>query len=378
MFSSHIRILIHKKQLLHNLALLKARHPMLMPVVKADAYGHGVLEVSKILAENGVEHLAVGSVEEGVALRTSGNSGFILALLGALSQNDIALAHEHGIAPLVHSYETLSAIETFFQNGADGMRMPIALKLDTGMSRLGFEPERTEELVQRLQEIQAVEPVLVLSHLAAADEQDLHSITEAQAERFMHGFRILQRSFPHLKTTLLNSPGMLTCPHFPSDLARPGFTLYGGNPLAGTAQEALGADFLPVMEVRVPVLSVHSLKSGGTVSYGCTFRAERPMNVAVIGIGYADGYPRSLSSRGFAEIRGKRAPILGRICMQMTIVDVTDIPFVQPGDPVTILGGNGPESISPAEIGDWAGTIPYELFCTLGGLNRNHRVFLDD
>ena len=177
--------------------------------------------------------------------------------------------------------------------------------------------------------------------------------------------------FPGLKTSLTNSPGLLCWPSYVGDLARPGVTLYGGNPLHGTDRAKLGMGLLPVMEMAAPVLSVHPVVKGATVSYGCLYTAPKDIRAAVVGAGYADGYPRSLSMRGSVLIRGPRAPILGRVCMQMCIVDVTDIPGVEPGDTAYLLGGSGPLAIRPEELAEWWGTISYEVFCALG---RNRRV----
>lgn len=371
MFLSSALITVHLENLRHNLKTLLARHPSLMPVIKADAYGHGVVAVARVLAEEGIRHMAVGSVGEGALLRQEGHTAFLLALMGLARDEDTALAASYDITPLVHNQESLERI--LVQSHLTGRLtpLPIAIKFDTGMSRLGFRISAAAELADYLRTLKEVRPVLVMSHLAASDTPALDTFTHEQARRFHDAAECMKAVFPDIKTSLTNSPGLLCWPSYVGDLARPGVTLYGGNPLHGTDRAKLGMGLLPVMEMAAPVLSVHGVDKGATVSYGCLYTAPKDIRVAVIGAGYADGYPRSLSMRGSVLIRGQRAPILGRVCMQMCIVDVTDIPGVVPGDTAYLLGGPGPQAIRPEELAEWWGTISYEVFCALG---RNRRV----
>ena len=369
MFLSSAIITVHLEN--HNLKTLLARHPSLMPVIKADAYGHGVVAVARVLAEEGIQHMAVGSVGEGALLRQEGHTAFLLALMGLARDEDTALAASYDITPLVHSRESLERI--LAQSHLTGRAKPltVAIKFDTGMSRLGFRVDEAAELADYLRTLKEVRPVLVMSHLAASDTPALDDFTHEQARRFHEATESMKAVFPGLKTSLTNSPGLLCWPSYVGDLARPGVTLYGGNPLHGTDRAKLGMGLLPVMEMAAPVLSVHPVVKGATVSYGCLYTAPKDIRAAVVGAGYADGYPRSLSMRGSVLIRGQRAPILGRVCMQMCIVDVTDIPGVEPGDTAYLLGGSGPLAIRPEELAEWWGTISYEVFCALG---RNRRV----
>lgn len=371
MFLSSAIITVHLENLRHNLKTLLARHPSLMPVIKADAYGHGVVAVARVLAEEGIQHMAVGSVGEGALLRQEGHTAFLLALMGLARDEDTALAASYDITPLVHSRESLERI--LVQSHLTGRAKPltVAIKFDTGMSRLGFRVDEAAELADYLRTLKEVRPVLVMSHLAASDTPALDDFTHEQARRFHEATESMKAVFPGLKTSLTNSPGLLCWPSYVGDLARPGVTLYGGNPLHGTDRAKLGMGLLPVMEMAAPVLSVHPVVKGATVSYGCLYTAPKDIRAAVVGAGYADGYPRSLSMRGSVLIRGQRAPILGRVCMQMCIVDVTDIPGVEPGDTAYLLGGSGPLAIRPEELAEWWGTISYEVFCALG---RNRRV----
>lgn len=371
MFLSSALITIHLENLRHNLRMLLGRHPLLMPVIKADAYGHGVIPVARVLAEEGICHMAVGSVGEGALLRQEGHSAFLLSLLGLAREEDAAMATSYDITPLIHNRDGLKKL--LVQSHLSGRKKPqsVAIKFDTGMSRLGFAVEEAAELADYLRTLPEINPVLVMSHLAASDDPSLDAFTHMQAHRFQQAASAMRAVFPDIKTSLTNSPGLLCWPSYAGDLARPGVTLYGANPLHGTDRARLGTGLLPVMEMTAPVLSVHPLLKGATVSYGCLFQAPADMRVAVIGAGYADGYPRALSMRGSVLIRNRRAPILGRVCMQMCIVDVTHIPNIVPGDTAYLLGGSGPQAIRPEELAEWWGTIPYEVFCALG---RNNRV----
>lgn len=371
MFLSSVLITVHLENLRHNLRLLRMRHPHLMPVIKADAYGHGVIAVAHVLAEEEISWMAVGTVGEGVLLRQEGHTARLLSLLGLSRQEDPVLAATYQIMPLIHSKESLERYITQGYPAGDGNPLPLAIAFDTGMSRLGFYPEDAADLASYLSTLPQVRPVLVVSHLAASDEPQLDEFTKKQITRFQIGAAAFRAVFPNIKTSLANSPGLLTWPDCTGDLARPGMALYGGNPLHGTERAELGAGLMPVMEVTAPLLSVREIPAGTSIGYGCTFKTEKKTRVAVIGAGYADGYPRSLSNRASVLIRGERAQVLGRICMQMCMVDVTTIPEVVPGDMAHLLGGEGVKAIRPEELAQWWGTSPYEIFCSLG---RNRRV----
>ena len=240
MFLSSAIITVHLENLRHNLKTLLARHPSLMPVIKADAYGHGVVAVARVLAEEGIQHMAVGSVGEGALLRQEGHTAFLLALMGLARDEDTALAASYDITPLVHSRESLERI--LAQSHLTGRAKPltVAIKFDTGMSRLGFRVDEAAELADYLRTLKEVRPVLVMSHLAASDTPALDDFTHEQARRFHEATESMKAVFPGLKTSLTNSPGLLCWPSYVGDLASPGVTLYGGNPLHGADRAKLG------------------------------------------------------------------------------------------------------------------------------------------
>lgn len=346
-----------------------------MGVIKADAYGHGLEPVARTLMDAGCRTLAVGSIDEGIYLRRSlaGSDVAIMPLLGVLTEKDAAAAVAHALVPCIGSAEQAAFVSRAWSGPSP---LPVAVKVETGMSRLGFRAHETREFIDALRSFANLRPSLLLSHLAAADDPDKEDSVAAQVERFLDAYAGLREYWPDIAVSLANSAGYLAqdalLAALPSHIGRPGFAVYGGNPFAGTSRESLGSPLLPVMEVAAPVMGVHSLAPGRTVSYGCTFTATEEMRVAVIGAGYADGFSRGLSGKGHVSIRGRRCSILGRVCMQMHIVDVTHVPEASYGDAAFILGGEGDGIITMADISrDW-GTIPYEVFCLLG---KNLRAY---
>ena len=209
--------------------------------------------------------------------------------------------------------------------------------------------------------------------LATADEPDRADYVARQKGEFDAVCAGLSAAGFTFERTLGNSAGLLAFPELHYELQRPGIALYGANPFRGTPLEELGEKLRPAMSVRTLVVQAHPVSAGESVSYGCTFTAERDMRVAIMAAGYADCYSRALTGKAEVMIRGRRAKVLGRVCMQLTAVDVTDIPGVEAGDDVWLLGGDGPAAVTPDEMAGWWGTITYEVFCLLG-LNKREFV----
>ena len=384
MIENGVQIYIHTERLRANTKKLLTRCATLLPVLKTDAYGHGMETVARILEEEGVDMLAVGTVGEAIRLRQAGIRAGLVAMLGLLNLDDANLAAEFGIMPLIHSMDNLRQLAKHSSNRLD---MDIAIKCNTGMNRLGFRLDELPDMLDALAKQTLLHPRVAITHLACADEDTKDAVTLAQIRQFAQIMTMLRSRFPHLRSSLLNSSGLLIWPELLRDaedreqlaplgneLARPGLLLYGENPLYDTSRANLYKNFQPVMEARTVVLSVHELRPGESLSYGHSYTATTLRRVAVVAAGYAEGFPRALSGRGYVNFRGGRAPILGRVCMQMTIVDITDVEGVQPGDPVWLLGGpaDGRDSpITACEQAQWAGTIPYDVACALG---RNRRI----
>lgn len=354
--------------------------PPQMAVIKADAYGHGHIETANRLRERGATMFASGSVPEAAVLRQglAGDGPFaaILSLLGPVEAEDVRLCAAHGIIPVVHSFDQLPLLQ--------GLERPlsVALKCNTGMSRLGFNEEEIPRLRQALAALPQVRPVLVLSHLASADSDRGREEAARQGRIFARMLEGLRGSWPGLAASLGNSAGSFLAediaavigPH----ICRPGLSLYGSNPFEGTSLAELGQGLQSAMAVSAPILAVRELKKGDGLGYGHTFVADRDTPVGIVAAGYADCYARGLSNKGVMCVEGVRAPVLGRVSMQMTAVGLEGL---APGAPrpklAWILGGPGRDAahgVSASELARLWGTITYEVFCLLG---YNTRVFVD-
>ncbi len=356
------------------LFLKKYLQPELMPVIKADAYGHGLVPCAQTLLAAGASRFAVGTVQEGAMLREASFTCPIVALLGALSPAETQLAAQQGITPLIASFEQLLA----WQTAAGKNNLPFALKFDTGMGRLGFGFTQLSELLNLLDQTPWLKPALLVSHLSVADEDNGVSFTEQQIKCFEEISAVLRKRFPDLKTSLFNSAGLLAhAGKIATDIGRPGIALYGANPLQGTTlnKPAIDAALKQAMQVRAPIVQVHALRQGQSVSYGRTFVAPQDMRIAIVAAGYAEGYSRGLSNKGEMCLNGRRAPVLGRVCMQLTAIDVSQVPDAKEGDFAFLLGGEGEAGISAAELARLWGSITYEVFCLLGVINRRTYLF---
>lgn len=337
----------------------------LMPVVKSDAYGHGLVEVARALAEAGATRFAVGMPEEGAALRRAGINGAIVPLMGCQNREDWQIALENDLMPVVGSREDLelaSAISTL----ASDRKLNIAIKCDTGMSRLGFDLSQASEACERLSGMSAIRPTLLISHLACADMPEEAAFTASQFETFKAFYAIAKERFPFISGSLGNSAGTLRNPAF--EIFRPGIALYGYSPFGSSHASGLE----PAMSVSAPILHIRDLAPGQSVSYGRQYCAQKPMRIAIVGCGYATGVSRNLSGRMRFLINGRTARQIGRICMSMCMADITHLPDARPGDLAWIMGGGGDNSETPVwavELAEQLGTIPYELLCLLGGLN---------
>ena len=369
-----VTVHIELDNLLHNYRLFTDLCGRVIPVVKSDAYGHGLVRVAQALEDEGVDTLAVGFVHEGAQLRRAGCRARILALLGPVDDGDLAALWSHRIVPFVARMDQLRAVA---DAAAERGPVDVALKFDTGMRRLGFRPEDLPEAVEFLKTNPAVNPVMVSSHLASADMPERADDVAGQAARFDGVVDGLRSAGFDVEANLANSAGALAHERCRMDSLRLGVAMYGGNPFHGTEWAELGARLRPAMSVSAPVLQIQELAKGEGVSYGWTYVAERDSVVAVVGAGYADAYSRSLSNAASMNVKGRRAPVRGRVCMQMTAVDVTDIMGegvdVAPGDAAWLLGGPEPGTVAPEELAGWWKTITYEVFCLLG---MNRRIYI--
>ena len=343
----------------------------LMPVIKSDAYGHGLVPVARVLAEAGAQRFAVGTVSEGMALRDAGLRQTIVPLLGALTDVDWQGAVMQGLTPVVGNFDQL---ERAAAHCHAGRTLRVAIKCETGMGRLGFSEAELPQVIDRLRTTQGLEPVMVLSHFSCADVPEQEAYTQDQLRRFTAMSDALRGVFPEIKRSLCNTAGTIGRPEAHFEICRPGISLYGGNPFTGTAWQDMGArlGLEWAMSVSAPVIEVRQVAEGRSVSYGRLFTAQKPATVAVVAIGYATAFNRSLSTRTAMLINGRRVPQVGRVCMGMIMADVTGLPPVRVGDTAWLVGGPaepGQTPVTPQDIADTLGTISYEVLCLFGGMN---------
>ena len=343
----------------------------LMPVIKSDAYGHGLVPVARVLAEAGAQRFAVGTVSEGMALRDAGLRQTIVPLLGALTDVDWQGAVMQGLTPVVGNFDQL---ERAAAHCHAGRTLRVAIKCETGMGRLGFSEAELPQVIDRLRTTQGLEPVMVLSHFSCADVPEQEAYTQDQLRRFTAMSDALRGVFPEIKRSLCNTAGTIGRPEAHFEICRPGISLYGGNPFTGTAWQDKGArlGLEWAMSVSAPIIEVREVAEGRSVSYGRLFTAQKTATVAVVAIGYATAFNRSLSTRTAMIINGRRVPQVGRVCMGMIMADVTGLPPVRVGDTAWLVGGPaepGQIPVTPQDIADSLGTISYEVLCLFGGMN---------
>ena len=331
-------------------------------VVKADGYGHGAVEVSKILLENGVGTLAIATLSEAIALRKSGIACPIIMLgITPSLYADTLLAYD--IIPVISSYENAAGIVAAAK--AAGKIIEVLVAVDTGMGRIGFLPaEESIDEIRRINRLENLKIKGMFSHFATADEKD-KAYAESQLTAYGGFYDMLEQAGIAIPfRTLANSAAIMELPAAYYDAVRPGIILYGCYP----SQEVDKAQLFikPVMSVKGNIVHLKKVSSGFSVSYGKKFTTARESLIATLSLGYADGYPRYLSGKGRVIVNGVYAPVVGNICMDQCMVDVTDVPGVKLGDEVVIMGSQGGLAILADEIGEKTGTINYEVVCAFG------------
>lgn len=332
----------------------------ILAVVKANAYGHGAVETARALINQGVSRLAVVSVAEGLTLRDSGITGQIV-VLGPILEAQIPDLLARELTPVISDLRTCSAIAR--AAAALGRSVSVHVKVETGMARLGLTSDELPRLFEALADVKSIRIEGLMTHLADADG-DSSDLTDAQLQTFRATLGTFARRGIHLPLVhVANSAAILRFPESHFSLVRPGIMLYGYHTLPKTVPSP---NLKPVLQFHSTIVHLRTIEAGTTVSYNRTFAARRKSTIAVLPIGYADGYNRLLSNRGKVLVRGKRVPVAGLVCMDMTMIDVTEVPDVQVGDRVTLIGRDGQETVFADEVADWIGTIPYEVLCGIG------------
>lgn len=363
----------------HNVRALKALLPpqaRLLVAVKANAYGHGAAEVSRAALASGADYLGVARSDEGVALRKAGLTAPILIFGYSPPELAPELA-AHGLEQCVYDLDTARRMAVCL--GSGDSTLSVHLKVDTGMGRLGIPcpdeaaVKRCVETAQQLARLPELNLKGLCSHFATADSRD-KGFAQRQFQRFEACLEALaavgQR--PPL-CHMANSGAIIDLPATHLDMVRAGISIYGLYP----SDEVMRAriDLHPALSLKARIIHVKQVPPGTPISYGCTWRSEREAIIATVPIGYADGYSRGLSNKGMMLVGGRRVPIVGRVCMDLTMVDVTEVPEVQIGDEVVLVGRQGNAEISADEVAAWNATINYEVVAALTA--RVPRVYLN-
>lgn len=354
----------------HNVRFLQSKLPKecrLMPAVKANAYGHGAVPVALELNRLGIRDFCVACVEEGVELRRAGICGEIL-ILGYTAPSLFPLLRRYCLTQTVVDYDYAQRLEQ------SGLKISVHVGVDTGMHRLGIPWEETEKIIA-VYHMKHLKVKGIFTHLATCDSllPECRSFTEKQLQAFSETMSALHAAgLPCKGIHLLSSYGILNYPQAAEDYVRPGIALYGV-PSSAELCDSGFSSLMPVLSLKARVASVRRLRAGESAGYGAAFTADGETVVAVLSIGYADGLPRELSGqKGSVLIKGRRAPVIGRICMDQTLVDVTDIPDLQVGESAVLIGKSGDLENTAVEIAAQCGTITNELLSRLGA--RLHRV----
>lgn len=354
---------ISRKNLEFNVRQLKKLLPegcKMLPAVKADAYGHGMVLIAKMLQDMGIMDFCVASVQEGMELRRAGINGEIL-ILGYTYPEQFENLADYDLTQTLVDAAYAAMLQQF------GKKIKVHVGVDTGMHRLGLRCEETDTIAG-LWEYENLEITGVFSHLCVADsrEEEDRLYTQNQIRKFDRVVENLhQRGISGFSTHLQGSYGILNYPGLSYAYCRPGIALYG---CLSTPEdkENCKLPLKPVMELKARLQSIRPLYEGEGAGYGLTFRAKKDCFIGTLSIGYADGIPRELSGKGYVLIGGRRADIVGRICMDQMLVDVTGIPGIKAGEEAVLIGCQQEEEITPEQVAEWCGTITNELLSRLG------------
>lgn len=345
-----------------NLKQVKKNVPedtLIMAVVKADAYGHGVLPVAKAAVEAGTDRLAVALPEEGRELREGGFE-LPIQILGEVLSEQIPILIRHDLIPTVSKLESAERLDELA--GRKGILKKVHVKIDTGMGRIGVFPEDAVNFIKRVNSFKHLEVEGLMTHFAKADEED-KEYTYNQWDLFQMVIDKLEEeniTIPIKQAA--NSATIIDLPEMALNMVRPGIMMYGLRP-----SHEVNEDFQlkPVLSWKAKIIYLKEVPPGTGISYGATYITKKKAKIATIPMGYADGYSRLLSNKGEVLINGQRAPIRGRICMDQFMVDVTNIRDVEIGDEVILIGQQGEEEFSATEMADIIGTINYEITCDI-------------
>jgi len=344
----------------------------ILPIIKADAYGHGAVPVAQTLAPLGIFGFGVASVAEGIVLREHRIQTPII-VMGPLLGDHLQDILHYELTPVISHPDILHQL--LAQLPSNTRPFPIHLKIDTGLHRLGFDAQEALRLIPSLSRSTASVTIQgLLTHFADADNPD-PTLTTQQLSQFQACIQQIIGQGIHIPIChMANSAGMLFHPTSHLNMVRPGIMLYGYTP--GQENHSAQIKLEPVMHAHTYIAHLRSLQPGEVVGYNALFRTRRLSQIAVLPVGYTHGFPRHLTGIGHALIKGKPAPIIGKICMDMMMVDVTDIPNPTIGEEVVLLGKQGEEEITAQDYAGWLNTIPYEIICGIGG--KANRIYYSE
>jgi alanine racemase len=339
-------------------------------VVKAEAYGHGLIETARVLEEEKADMLGVAYLEEGILLRAAGIRSPILVMCGLRGTEEAREALEHNLIPTLFDLESMRSLSQVARSL--GIKASFLIKIDTGMGRLGIPWSRCKAVIEEASAIEGLKLEGVVSHLSNADEAD-DDFSLLQLSRFREALSLLGRlGLGHGLSSIANSAGLLRYPQCRLNMVRPGISLYGYS-----FDQTFQRELRPAMSIAGKILQTKELEAGRPVSYGRTFYTSGPSRIAVASGGYGEGLPRAMSNKAFALVGGKRVPVIGTVCMDMTILDISGMERPPaPGEEVVYVGRQGDASIGAHELARWAGTISYEVLCSAG--QRHKREYIDE
>ena len=341
----------------------------ILSMVKANAYGHGAAAVARALEAEGSDAFGVATVEEAIELRHAEIRSPIIVVAGVFLEqlNDF---FEYHLVPVVHDIEMLRRLDEAV--ASRGRSLDFHLKIDTGMGRIGLLPAEIDAWLPELKKLKSLKIAGVFSHFSHAESVE-GDYTQKQLKVFQSVVsRLRSENIAPPLVHLANSAATITLPAAYFDMVRPGLVLYGVYPAPTMTKQIT---LKPVLSWKTRILQLKKVPPGSSISYGQTFITRRESLIATLPIGYADGYQRLLSNRGEALVRGKRAPVVGRVCMDLTMIDVTDIGKIKQGDEVVLLGRQHGAEISADEMAGWSNTISYEILTSIGA--RVPRIYSD-
>ncbi len=337
-------------------------------VVKANAYGHGAVPCSRALVKAGADGLGVATVEEGAELRRAGLRVPVV-LLGLVQPYEAAAVVRYNLQPTLSGEEVQMRALARAARSA-GKRLAVHLKVDTGMGRIGVTPEEAPERARRLRKLPGLELAGIFSHLAHADGRDAGLLRRQNVRLQTAAAAIRRQSWPRALVHLANSAALLEAPDTYADMVRPGLMLYGLYPAPRFRRRAV---LKPALSWKTKIIALKTVPPGTGLSYGHTYVTRRRSRIATLPVGYADGFARGLSNSGRVLVRGRSCPVVGRVCMDMTLVDVTTVPGVRLGEEVVLLGRQGRAVLGADDMARSLGTISYEILCLIGA--RVPRVY---